>query len=88
MVAGCVRMNRQFCEWFGLCPNADGPKAEPGAQPETSINLNGGAEPRLTSGGAAGADGIKFHDQLLIFKTVSHIRRRSRSGWVKFHDGA
>jgi len=25
--------------------------------------LNGGAEPRLTSGGEAGVDGVKFQDQ-------------------------
>jgi hypothetical protein len=34
----------------------------------------------LTSGGEAAAEGIKFHDQSLFFKTVPHIRRRSRSG--------
>ena len=38
---------------FGLCPNVYGPKAEPGAQPTALMILNGGAEPRLTSGGEA-----------------------------------
>jgi hypothetical protein len=47
------------------------------------LEMLGGAEPRLTSGGEAEADGVKFYDWLLIFKTVSHIRRRSHSGPVK-----
>jgi len=35
--------------------------------------LNGGAEPRLTSGGEAGVNESNFQDRLLNFKTVSHI---------------
>jgi len=35
-------------------------KPEPGAQPILILELNGEAEPRLTSGGEAGVDGIKF----------------------------
>ena len=42
-------------------------------------NLSGGAEPRLTSGGEAGVDGVKFSGSAFIFKTVSHIRRQSRN---------
>jgi hypothetical protein len=41
--------------------------------------LNGEAEPRLTSGGKAGVEGVKFQERGLNFKTVSHIRRRSRN---------
>jgi len=44
--------------------------------------LNGGAEPRLTSGGEAGVNESNFQDRLLNFKTVSHIGRRSRSDQV------
>jgi hypothetical protein len=39
----------------------------------------------LTSGGEAAAEGSSFMISL-YFQTVPHIRRRSRSGGVKFHD--
>ena len=60
---------------IGLCPgSAFGPyhwaEPEPRAQPIRNLELNGEAEPRLTSGGGAGADGVKFHDRVLIFKTI------------------
>ena len=44
----------------GFAPKFNGPKAEPGAQPKTSVNVDGEAEPRLTSGGEAGMDEVKF----------------------------
>jgi hypothetical protein len=68
----CLAVTLEFenglCPWFGLCPQRYGPKAEPGAQPKTFRNLDGEAEPRLTSGGEAAAEGIKFHDQSLFSK--------------------
>ena len=30
---------------------------------QTSVKLDGGAKPRLTSGGEAGMDGVKFQDR-------------------------
>ena len=40
----------------GFAPKFYGPKAEPWAQPKTLENLDGGAEPRLTSGDEAVTD--------------------------------
>ena len=37
-----------------------GPKAAPGGLAQTSENLDGEAQPRLTSGGKAGVEGVKF----------------------------
>jgi hypothetical protein len=72
----CLAVTLEFenglCPWFGLCPQRYGPKAEPGAQPKTFRNLDGEAEPRLTSGGEAAAEGIKFHDQSLFSNGTSH----------------
>lgn len=60
-----------FLNAFGLRPRG---------QPEAEIfKIDGEAEPRLTSGGKAEVDGVKFQNRVLIFKTVSHIRRRSRN---------
>jgi hypothetical protein len=36
-----------------------GPKAEPGAKPNWLRRRDGGAQPRLTSGGRAGAEGAQ-----------------------------
>jgi len=41
---------------FGLCPIRIGAQPEPWAQPIPRYQVNGGAEPRLTSGGGAGAE--------------------------------
>jgi len=38
----------------GFAPQFHGPKAEPRAQPDNFGELDGEAEPRLTSGGEAG----------------------------------
>ena len=37
--------------WFGLWPKNIGAKPEPWAQPTFNFKVDGGAEPRLTSGG-------------------------------------
>jgi len=60
--------------------------------PNRSIQISGGAEPRLTSGGAAEMDGVKFLGRQLIFKKgfASKVMRRTwiqvsttcGSGWV------
>ena len=57
-----------LCPWSGLWPETFGAEPEPRAQPNLSIKVGGEAEPRLTSGGEAGVDGVKFHDRVLIFK--------------------
>jgi hypothetical protein len=41
--------------WFGLWPITVRAEPEPGAQPILNYIVGGGAEPRLTSGGKAGA---------------------------------
>jgi len=41
-----------------------------GAAPFGILEFDGAAEPRLTSGGEAGMDGVKFQDRLLMIKTV------------------
>ena len=65
--------------WSGPWPKNIGGKARTEGTAHLEIyKASGEAEPRLTSGGEAGVDGVKFHDWRLIFKTVSHIRRRSR----------
>ena len=41
-------------------PQVMGQRPNQGHSPNQNDQANGGAEPRLTSGGEAGADGIKF----------------------------
>ena len=48
-------------------------RARTGGAAHWELKGDGGAEPRLTSGGKAGVDGVKFTIRRLIFKTVSHI---------------
>ena len=47
---------------FGLCPKFLGQRPNQGPSPTLKLNSYGEAEPRLTSGGEAGADGVKFRN--------------------------
>jgi hypothetical protein len=62
---GCAPGSGSALKFMGHRPNR-------GHSPSSRWNWDGGAEPRLTSGGEAAAEGAKFYDWLLIFKTVSH----------------
>ena len=44
-----------LCPWYGLCPNVYGPSPNQGAEPQLDKQADGGAKPRLTSGGEAAA---------------------------------
>ena len=50
-----------LCPWSGLCPpSGKGQARTRGIAPKLFENADGGAEPRLTSGGEAAADGSSF----------------------------
>jgi hypothetical protein len=49
-----------------------GQRPNRGPSPKILGSLDGGAEPRLTSGGEAGANGVKFQDRLDLQDGISH----------------
>jgi hypothetical protein len=65
----------------GLWPIPLGQSPNQGLSPIYKRNGYGGAEPRLTSGGKAGVDGVKSQDRLLIFKAVSH--KTAKPEWME-----
>src|SRR6185295_4291042 len=67
--------------WFGLWPMPLGQSPNQGLSPIYKRNGYGGAEPRLTSGGKAGVDGVKSQDRLLLFKAVSH--KAAKPEWME-----
>jgi hypothetical protein len=56
----------------GSAPMVLGQRPNPGPSPKILGSLDGGAEPRLTSGGEAGANGVKFQDRLDLQDGISH----------------
>jgi hypothetical protein len=69
--------------WSGPWPKNIGGKARTEGAAHSESRMHGGAEPRLTSGGAAAAAASSFNERLSNFKTVTHIRRRGRNYALK-----
>jgi hypothetical protein len=72
--------------WFGLWPINLGLKPGPRAQPHWSLGLNGEAEPRLTSGGEAGACGAQVSSGLDLEDGISHPAAKPELAALIFHE--
>ena len=71
-----------LCPWYGLRPNKQGQSPHRGHSPISISQLSGGAEPRLTSGGEAGAEmHVDFHDHAWVIALnlcPAHLRCHRR----------
>jgi hypothetical protein len=74
-----------LCPWYGLWPTQARAKPEPGAQPILLFEDNGGAEPRLTSGGVAAPS---LAEPAAESHRVWQSRRRSRTEFGRAGGGA
>jgi hypothetical protein len=59
-----------------------------GQRPNSNIRANGGAEPRLTSGGEAGVDGVKFQGSAPKVKTYLTSGGTAGVNGIKFQGSA
>jgi hypothetical protein len=80
------KLRMGLCPWFGLCPCFMGQRPNQGPSPMPFENLSGEAEPRLTSGGEAAADGVKFQDQLDLLRRSLTSGGGAAADGVKFQD--
>ena len=73
-----------LCPRFGLCPNVQA-KGRTRGLAQSLENLDGEAEPRLTSGGKAGVDEVKFQDRLdlqdrVMLPEIRKLLKMNKSG--------
>jgi hypothetical protein len=69
-------------------PPSLGQRPNQGRSPLTNIRANGGAEPRLTSGGEAGVDGVKFQGSAPKVKTYLTSGGTAGVNGIKFQGSA
>jgi hypothetical protein len=69
-------------------PPSLGQRPNQGRSPLSNIRANGGAEPRLTSGGEAGVDGVKFQGSAPKVKTYLTSGGTAGVNGIKFQGSA
>jgi hypothetical protein len=69
-------------------PPSLGQRPNQGRSPHSNIRANGGAEPRLTSGGEAGVDGVKFQGSAPKVKTYLTSGGTAGVNGIKFQGSA